>query len=307
MNTLCSNPVPQFPVNNGATIAHAPINTANTPPEHHSTTHGTPQVAIYQAPPLQRPEFYYQMSQASWRTTVANWGIYCEALRIPPSEVATKLYLCCDQQLQTTLLTKCLQLTASSGDSILEMIHDITCRDAIPAVFHRQFDNIIQQVGENIQNFAVLLEQMALDCEFCVTCTHCRQDTIYAESQQRDQLMQGLRDGYIRKVAYARAKLYPRLHDMVQFCAEMDQSANDMATIAGNPNTHSVDAVNMAKSDYVKQKLKAKQPKCDSTTSHATPNKTCRWCGKSGGNCYPCKTTCPTWNHTCEKCGHQGT
>ena len=118
--------------------------------------------------------------------------------------------------------------------------------------------------------------------------------------------MQGLRDDYIRKEVYARAKLHPRLQDMVQVCAEMEQSAKDMAAIAGNPNAHSVDAVNLAKSDYVKQKLKAKQPKSDSTTSHATPNKTCRWCRKSGGNCYPRKTTCPTWNHTCEKCGHRG-
>ncbi len=68
---------------------------------------------------------------------------------------------------------------------------------------------MIQQVGEDIQNFAAQLEQMALDCEFSVTCTHCGQDTIYTESQQRDQLMQGLRDDYIRKEAYARAKLYP--------------------------------------------------------------------------------------------------
>ncbi len=95
-------------------------------------------------------------------------------------------------------------------------------------------------------------------------------------------------------------------YTMVQFCAEIEQSAKDMAAIAGNPNTHSVDAVNIAKSDYVKQKLKAKQPKSDSTTSHATPNKTCQWCGKPGGNCYPRKTTCPAWNHTCEKCGRQG-
>ena len=154
MNTICSNPVPPTPVNNGATITHAPINTSDTPPEHHSTTQGTPQAAIYHAPPLQRPEFHHRMSQASWRTTVANWRIYCQALRIPPSEVATQLYLCCDQQLQRTLLTKCPQITASSGDSILGMIHEITCRDTNLAVFHRQFGNMIQQVGEDIQNFA---------------------------------------------------------------------------------------------------------------------------------------------------------
>ncbi len=147
------------------------------------------------------------------------------------------------------------------------MNHEITFRDANPAVFRRQFGNTIQQVVEDIQNFAAQLEQMALDCEFSSTCRHYGQDTIYTEFQQRDQLMQDLRDDYIRKEAYARAKLYPQLHDMVHFCAEMEHSTKDMAAIAGNHNTHSVDAVNMAKSGYAKQKLKkAKQPKSDSTT-----------------------------------------
>ena len=72
MNTICSNPLPPTPVNNGATIANAPINASDTPPEHHGSTHGTPQAAIYHASPLQRPEFHCRMSQASWRTTVAN-------------------------------------------------------------------------------------------------------------------------------------------------------------------------------------------------------------------------------------------
>ena len=99
----------------------------------HALTHATPAQPVAdtnrQKPPkLNRPTISKGISEEDWNTVSRKWEIFKDSTNIPPAQLSTQLWQCCDEELTSELFRDVPNISAIDEVELLTCIKRLGSR-----------------------------------------------------------------------------------------------------------------------------------------------------------------------------------
>ena len=112
------------------------------------------------------PEGRYNMSLAEFRTFSTDCRSYLKLTNLTDAQVVLQLRLHMDSDLKRAIDTNYLDWDTKTVEEAIATVGEIVHQTSNPAVYIKEFDNMVQGANEPIQEFVTTLHSCAIDCSF---------------------------------------------------------------------------------------------------------------------------------------------
>ena len=252
-----------------------------------SSSHYKPPAAIAKLPSLST-----DMTHPQFRKFRIDWDVYKRITNLPQAHITTHLYSACTEEVQNGLISTNPDCLALPETVFLKLIEQLVTKRVNPAVHRMNFQKVMQQETESIQEFVVRLRSAAVDCEF--ECPSCQADIAHVSI--KDQFISGLHNEVLQTDILAKANQLKSLEDVVKHAEAFEGAVRDQADLQSSSPNHVARI-----SEYQRNRRTSTLKQ----TTHNTKPQACSGCGSHSHGTrgsHNRATECPAWGKICNSC-----
>lgn len=120
----------------------------------HATSTNPAQPTKQKPPKISRPSITKDTTEEDWNTFVKKWNLFKNGTDIPPTQVTTHLWQCCDPDLEAELFKDVQNIATITEADLLNSIKRLAVISIAASVRRAEFLALHQDHGQPIRSFA---------------------------------------------------------------------------------------------------------------------------------------------------------
>ena len=210
----------------------------------HALLHQQQQVAPTAAPPagvqkqkpprLDRPTIARGTSQEEWNTFTRKWTLFKNGTDIPPNQLTTQLWQCCDKQLEDDVFKDMTDISTCTEDQLLQVIKQLSVITVSTCVRQKELLSMKQDHGQPVRSYSAQTKGKAQTCSFSKAC-QCGLMVDYTDDMAKIVILNGLvNDDILQEVLGTPGIDEKSLNDTISLIENKEMAARAMV----NSNNH---------------------------------------------------------------------
>ena len=202
----------------------------------HTLTHqpGANTAVSKQKPPkIGRPSVSRGTTEEEWHMFLKRWDLFKQGTDIPPGQLTTQLWQCCNRDLEDDLFKDIHNMSAVAENTLLAAIKRLAVISTATSVRKTELLSLCQDHGQPVRSFAANVKGKAQICAFTKKCsaTGCAQDVDYTDDIVKYVVISRISDETIKKDILGHADLDTRsLNDTISLIKNKEMAARAMSS-----------------------------------------------------------------------------
>ena len=266
------------------------------------------------------PEGRYNMSQSEFRTYATDCRSYFQLTGLTDAQVVLQLRLNMDSDLKRAIDTNYPEWNTQTVEEAINTVKEIVKQTSNPAVYIKEFDNIVEGENESIREFITRLRSCAIDCSF--TCPYEPSHDL-TDYMIINRIRSGVFDKTLQQELLQKQESLNTLPLIVKYCEEFESAKLDQQKLSEPEPVHgrstiatvqklieeeevSGSEIVAAISMYRQKKNGKRWHKNKKGASNIGHNDSKNSCGFCGGQQHQKRKDCPASGVKCLYCGYEG-
>ncbi len=214
--------------------------------------------AVFKQKPLRldRPTIARGTSQEEWNTFTRKWNLFKNGTDIPPNQLTTQLWQCCDKQLEDDVFKDMSDISTATETDLLAVIKNLSVITVSTSVRQKELLSMKQDHGQPIRSYAAQLKGKAQTCSFSKVCP-CGSNVDFTDDIVKIVVLNGLSSNDISQEVLGTPGIDDKsLNDTISLVENKEMAARAMRTNSTQDSSSSINAMNV--SSRVPQEIQAK-------------------------------------------------